>query len=69
MFDTVDRDCLWYKLLKIGMHGNFLKAIQSLYKSVSCTVKINDNFTEWFKVNMGVLARMCSVAHSIFNLC
>ena len=53
-FDTVDRDCLWYKLLKIGIHGNCLKAIQSLYKSVSCTVKINDNFTEWFKVNMGV---------------
>ena len=21
-FDTVDRDCLWYKLLKIGIHGN-----------------------------------------------
>ena len=63
----MDRDCLWYKLLKIGIHGNFLKAIQSLYKSVSCTVKINDNFTEWFKVNMGV-KQGCVLSPSLFSI-
>ena len=39
-FNTIDRDCIWYKLLKIGIHGDFLEAIQSFYKSVSRTVKI-----------------------------
>ena len=66
-FDTVDRDCLWFKLLKIEIHGDFLKAIQSLYKSVSCTVKINDNFIEWFKVNMGV-KQGCVLLLTLFSV-
>ena len=66
-FDTVDRNCLWFKLLKIGIHGEFLKAIQSLYKSVSCTVKINDNFTEWFQVNMGV-NQGCVLSPTLFSM-
>ena len=66
-FDTVDRDCLWFKLLKIGIHGDFLKAVQSLYKSVSCTVKINNNFTEWFKVNMGV-KQGCVLSPTLFSV-
>ena len=66
-FHTVDRNCLWFKLLKIGIHGEFLKAIQSLYKSVSCTVKINDNFTEWFQVNMGV-KQGCVLPPTLFSM-
>ena len=66
-FDTVDRDCLWYKLLRIGIHDNFLKAIQSLYKSVSYTVKNNENFTEWFNVNMGV-KQGCVLSPALFSI-
>ena len=66
-FDTVDRNCLWFKLLKIWIHGEFLKAIQSLYKSVSCTVKINDNFTDWFQVNMGV-KQGCVLSPTLFSM-
>ena len=49
-FDTVNRDCLWFKLLKADIHGNILYAIQSLYKNVSCAVSINGALTEWFPV-------------------
>ena len=53
---------IWYCWQRMSMvqtfenwdNGDFIRAIQSLYKSVSCTVKINDNFTEWFQVYMGV---------------
>ena len=66
-FDTVNRDCLWYKLLKIGIHGHILSAIKSLYMSVSCTVRINDNFTEWFNVNQGV-KQGCVLSPTLFSI-
>lgn len=40
-FDTVNRELLWFKSLKFGIHGNILYAKQSLYKDVSCAVSIN----------------------------
>ena len=41
-FDTVQRDCLWYKLTSLGIKGKILKAVQSLYNEVQCVVKVND---------------------------
>ena len=67
VFDTVNRDCLWYKLLKVGIDGHILSAIKSLYTSVSCTVKINDNFTEWFNVNQGV-KQGCVLSPTLFSI-
>ena len=37
-FDTVNRDLLWYKLMRIGITGRILDAEQSLYVNVQCTV-------------------------------
>ena len=53
-FDTVDRNCLWFKLLSLGINGKIIHAIQSLYRSVECCVKLNDCFTDWFPVQNGV---------------
>ena len=44
-FDTVQRDCLWYKLTFLGIKGKILKAVQSLYTEVQCVVKDNDYLT------------------------
>ena len=64
-FDTVQRNLLWYKLSKAGVRGKFLSALQSLYDNVSCTVRVNDQFTPWFKVNAGV-KQGCLIYPSLF---
>ena len=53
-FDTVDRNCLWFKLMSLGIHGKIIHAVQSLYRSVECCVKVNDHLTDWFPVRNGV---------------
>ena len=53
-FDTVQRDCLWYKLTSLGITGKILKAVQSLYAEVQCVVKVNDYLTPFIYVTQGV---------------
>ena len=55
-FDTVQRDCLWYKLISVGIKGKILNAVQSLYTNVQCqcAVKVNDYLSPLFKVSQGV---------------
>ena len=53
-FDRVQRDCLWYKLMSLGIDGKILKAIQSLYHDSRCAVKVNNLKTSLFDVNIGV---------------
>ncbi len=45
-FDWVDRDFLFYKLLKYNIDENFYKCVKALYEQ-SC-VKINNYKTDWF---------------------
>ena len=33
-YDTIPRDLLWHKLQRIGVHGDFLRAVQALYAEV-----------------------------------
>jgi hypothetical protein len=60
-YDSVDRDILWTKLEDCGVSGMMLKAVKSLYKSVSAYVRINGLLTEWFEVISG-LRHGCSLS-------
>ena len=42
-FDTVQRDCLWYKLMSLGIKRKILKAVQSLYTKVQLKEKEHKN--------------------------
>ena len=66
-FDTVQRDFLWYKLMKIGINGRILEAIQSLYANVQSTVKVNDLFSPWFPVSNGV-RQGCKISPTLFSV-
>ena len=66
-FDRVNRDCLWFKLRSLGIHGNLYNSIKSLYVDVKCAVKINDIKTNWFDVNNGV-KQGCILSPVLFNL-
>ena len=66
-FDTVQRDCLWYNLISVGIKGNILKAVQSLYTDVQFAVKVNDYLSPLFKVSQGV-KQGCKLSPTLFSL-
>ena len=53
-FDWVDRDLLFYKLVRYGIDGNMYQAVKSLYSSPVACVKLHNNCTDWFVTNSGV---------------
>ena len=66
-FDTVNRNCLWYKLMSIGIKGKFLNAVQSLYENLSCSVRVNNLGTDWFSVTQGV-KQGCVISPTLFSI-
>ena len=66
-FDTVHRDCLWYKLMSLGIKAKILKAVQSLYTEVQCVVKVNYYVTPFFDVSHGV-KQGCKLSPTLFSL-
>ena len=58
-FDSVDRNMLFFKLLKLGVHGNFYKAITSLYLNPQSRVNLNGLYTNYFDCPLGVKQGDC----------
>ena len=53
-FDSVWHDGLFRKIENIGINGNFLDLIKSIYKKTKCAVKINNKTTKYFEYQKGV---------------
>ena len=53
-FDTVIREILLYKLLRIGIAGNFYNVIKDMYVDNYLNVKLLKGFTQSFLSNIGV---------------
>lgn len=66
-FDTVNRECLWYKLLTLGINGKMFRAVQSLYDNVRCAVRVNDVTTPFLDVTLGV-KQGCRLSPTLFAL-
>ena len=66
-FDTVSRDCLWFKLTSLGLSGKILQGIHSLYSDVKCAVKVNTYMTSFLDVNLGV-KQGCKLSPTLFAL-
>ena len=66
-FDTVNRDCLWYKLLTMGISGKMFHAVKSLYDNVKCAVKVNDVITPFLDVILGV-KQGCKLSPTLFAI-
>ena len=52
-FDCIQHNLLFYALVKKGVHGNFIKVIQSMYKSLKSCVKTPQGLTEVFDCSTG----------------
>ena len=58
-FDYVVRDILWYKLIKLGVRGNMLNVIMSMYKHIKSRVKLDCNISMGFNCELGVRQGEC----------
>ena len=65
--DRIDRSLLWHKLSKNGIDGGMLRALQSLYEHVTCTVRINGVQSDIFEVKTG-LKQGCILSPQLFNM-
>ena len=66
-FDSVPRELLWRKLIKIGIRGELLKSLKALYTNLYSSVKVNDRLFPAFKVGRGV-EQGCTLSPIFFNI-
>ncbi len=53
-FDYLDRDLLLLKLVRMGIDGKFYFALKSTLLDTSACVKVNGNYSDYFKTQYGV---------------
>ena len=53
-FDSVWHNGLFHKLEFLGINGNFLNLIKSIYSNTKCAVKVDDMITNFFSYKKGV---------------
>lgn len=58
-FDYVNRDNLWFKLIKLGIRGNILNIMRSMYNSVKSRVKYMNKLSNSFECELGVRQGEC----------
>jgi hypothetical protein len=66
-FDSVNRDCLLYKLQFNGIRGKMYSAIKSVLENQIYAVKVNDKKTDWFNSEVGV-RQGDPISPSLFSL-
>lgn len=65
-YDCIDRNLLFAKLCHIGISGNMMSALVSIYKDVKCCIRLNGFKTDWLNVDCG-LKQGCSLSPILFN--
>ena len=66
-FDTVSRDALLYKLLKMGIGGSFTKILKNIYDKSLIQVNVQNHLTKPFHDNIGV-KQGCVLSPNLFKL-
>ena len=66
-YDTIDRHGIWQMLRVYGVGGKLLKAVQSFYVESRACVRVGNDMSEWFLVNVG-LRQGCVMSPWLFNV-
>ena len=66
-YDGIDRTKLFSKLRDLGISDRMYKSLESLYKDVKCSVRLNNIHTDWFAIKCR-LKQGCSLSPVLFNL-
>ena len=53
-YDTIDRHGMWQMQRVYGVGGKLMKAVQSFYVDSRACVRVGNDATEWFPVNVGL---------------
>ena len=53
-FDRINRNLLFFKLLKCNIRGKMYDAIKLLYSVSLYTIRINNHYNDWFLSKSGV---------------
>ena len=64
VYDRVDREAMWRVLGLYGIHGQLLKAMQSIFEKSEACVRVCREEGEWFEVSVG-LRRGCDVTLAV----
>ena len=67
VYDTIDRHSMWQMLRVYGVGGKLLKAVQSVYVDSRACVRVGNDVTEWFPVNVE-LRQGCVISPWWFNV-
>ncbi len=54
VFDKIERDLFFFKLLNIGVNGKMYNSIKNIYSQILDSVNLNWILTDWFESNCGV---------------
>ena len=52
--DTIDRHGMWQMLRVYGVGGKLLKAVQNFYVDSRAGVRVGNDVSEWFPINVGL---------------
>ena len=66
-YDTIDRHGMWQMLRVYEVLGKLLKAVQSFYIDSRACVRVGNDVSEWFQVNVG-LRQGCVMSPWLFNV-
>ena len=66
-YDTIDRHGMWQMLGVYGVGVKLLKAVQSFYVVSRACVRVVNDVSEWFAVNVG-LGQGCVMSPWLFNV-
>ena len=66
-YDTIDRHGMWQMLKVYGIKGKLLKAVHSFYVDSRACVRVGNDVSEWFPVNVG-LRQGCAMSPRLFNI-
>ena len=66
-YDTINRHGMWQMLRVYGVGGKLLKSVQSFYIDSRACVRVGNDVSEWFPVNVG-LRQGCVMSPWLFNV-
>ena len=66
-YDAIDRHGMWQMLRVYAVGGKLLKAVQSFYVASRACVRVGNDVSEWFLVNVG-LRQGCVMSPWLFNV-
>ena len=68
VFDSINRNLLWFKLNKLGLNGKILRIIQDMYSKIKAKVRKDNLCSDFFDNNVGLLQgeKMSPILFSLF---